>query len=515
MSNQYNKVNYGFNQPLNTDAPTPIRAPRMPNGFDVGYLPGTIWIDTPNNQGFLLTSVVDNIAHWIAITASGAGPVLSITAQPSGGIALPTGGGTINFVGSGGATITATGPNTITISTIAGTGTVTSLSAATGITLTPNPITTTGTIGLTIPVVVSSGGTGATTLTANSLLLGNGTAPLSGLGVATNGQLPIGSTGAAPVLATLTGGTGITITNGAGSINIAATTTFATNTGSTVPLAGTLSILGGTGISTAVTSSGTITITNTGGGGSVSSASIIGTGYEGLTNTAAISYNFLYGGNTIVGAQGTTIPTAGTISNLYVNPIINGSTGNVTFTLYKNGVATALTTTATASSTATVSDLTHSVSVVAGDVVSMQSTQATSSNIIGEITMAFTAAGSGTVGAIIGTAATAITTSIVYAAPFGPGSTTSTTSGLPSPITGIAEDMYINAYTNTSTAPVTYTLYVNSAPTALVVTVPASTTGVFSDITHTVAIAAGNLLMWQISQASGGGVGAAISMAII
>lgn len=39
----------------------------------------------------------------------------------------------------------------------------------------------------------------------------------------TNGQLIIGSTGAFPVAATITAGSGITVTNGAGSVTIAAT----------------------------------------------------------------------------------------------------------------------------------------------------------------------------------------------------------------------------------------------------------------------------------------------------
>lgn len=63
----------------------------------------------------------------------------------------------------------------------------------------------------------------ATSLTSNSLLLGNGSSNISALGAATNGQLPIGSTGNAPVLATITAGSGISVTNGAGSITIAAT----------------------------------------------------------------------------------------------------------------------------------------------------------------------------------------------------------------------------------------------------------------------------------------------------
>ena len=73
----------------------------------------------------------------------------------------------------------------------------------------------------TLPV--SKGGTGATTLTANTLLLANGTSALTSLGAATNGQIPIGRTGLAPVLANLTAGSNITITNGSGAITIAAT----------------------------------------------------------------------------------------------------------------------------------------------------------------------------------------------------------------------------------------------------------------------------------------------------
>src|SRR5580692_6425864 len=62
------------------------------------------------------------------------------------------------------------------------------------------------------------------TMTQHSLLLGGANShTINNLGVATNGQLPIGSTGADPTLATLTAGTGVSITNGAGSITINAT----------------------------------------------------------------------------------------------------------------------------------------------------------------------------------------------------------------------------------------------------------------------------------------------------
>lgn len=64
--------------------------------------------------------------------------------------------------------------------------------------------------------------------TNHSLLLGNATGSINSLGAATNGQLPIGSTGADPVLATLTAGANVTVTNGAGSITIAANATSQT-----------------------------------------------------------------------------------------------------------------------------------------------------------------------------------------------------------------------------------------------------------------------------------------------
>lgn len=62
------------------------------------------------------------------------------------------------------------------------------------------------------------------TVTQHSILLGGANNhTIANLGVATNGQIPIGSTGADPVLATITAGSGVTVTNGAGTITIAST----------------------------------------------------------------------------------------------------------------------------------------------------------------------------------------------------------------------------------------------------------------------------------------------------
>ncbi len=67
---------------------------------------------------------------------------------------------------------------------------------------------------------VSNGGTGASTLTQNALLAGNGSGAIQSLGVATDGQIPIGVTGGVPVFANITAGTGVGIVNTPGGIEI-------------------------------------------------------------------------------------------------------------------------------------------------------------------------------------------------------------------------------------------------------------------------------------------------------
>jgi hypothetical protein len=83
----------------------------------------------------------------------------------------------------------------------------------------------------TLPV--ANGGTGATTLTDGGLLIGSGTAAITALGVATNGQIPIGDGTTDPVLATITGGTNLSVSNGAGSITLNVDDAFLANDGDT------------------------------------------------------------------------------------------------------------------------------------------------------------------------------------------------------------------------------------------------------------------------------------------
>lgn len=68
----------------------------------------------------------------------------------------------------------------------------------------------------------ASGSFTGVTVTQHDVLIGGASNGITSLAL-TNGQLAIGSTGADPSAATLTAGTGVSITNGAGSITIAAT----------------------------------------------------------------------------------------------------------------------------------------------------------------------------------------------------------------------------------------------------------------------------------------------------
>jgi len=154
------------------------------------------------------------------------GPLDTLTGNV-GGVVSPDGAANINILGTGGVTVTGTPvTNTLTISVA----------------------------GLTVP----EGGTGLTTITDHSLLVGSGVAALTELGVATDGQLVIGSTGADPVLATLSsiGGT-IGITNAAGSISLdvipgsAVISQLDGDTGTAVPTLGVVDVLGGVNITTA------------------------------------------------------------------------------------------------------------------------------------------------------------------------------------------------------------------------------------------------------------------------
>jgi hypothetical protein len=85
--------------------------------------------------------------------------------------------------------------------------------------LTTVPLTT----AVTGQLPIANGGTGTSSLGTNNFFYANNVGALTSLAFGTNGQLIIGRTGLAPVMANLTAGANITITNGSGTISIAAT----------------------------------------------------------------------------------------------------------------------------------------------------------------------------------------------------------------------------------------------------------------------------------------------------
>lgn len=92
--------------------------------------------------------------------------------------------------------------------------------------LTTVPLTT----AVTGQLPIANGGTGTSSLGTDNFFYAGSTGSLSSLAFGSNGQLIIGRTGLAPVMANLTAGSNISITNGSGSITIAASLSTFTNT---------------------------------------------------------------------------------------------------------------------------------------------------------------------------------------------------------------------------------------------------------------------------------------------
>ena len=173
------------------------------------------------------------------VKADTASTALPITIPDGGTGATTAGGALINLggtsVGIDVFTAASQAAARLAIGAGVGDGSVTSVNASggtTGLTFSGGPVTTTGTLTLAGTLAVGSGGTGQTSFTDGQLLIGN-------------------STGNTLAKSTLTAGSGVSITNGPGSITIAAT-----GSGGTVT-----SVTAGTGLSGGtITGSGTISL---------------------------------------------------------------------------------------------------------------------------------------------------------------------------------------------------------------------------------------------------------------
>jgi len=155
-----------------------------------------------------------------SISGSGAPPVETLTGN-SGGAVPPDGAFNIDILGNNASGIDIVGTPASSLLTVIGLdasetqqGTVELATAAE---------TTTGT-STSLAVHPAGLNTKLGTQTDHGIIYGQGGAGtnLASLAEATNGQIPIGSTGNPPVLNTITAGNNITVTNGSGSITIAA-----------------------------------------------------------------------------------------------------------------------------------------------------------------------------------------------------------------------------------------------------------------------------------------------------
>ena len=183
----------------------------------------------------------------------------------------------------------------------------------------------------------------------------------TGLGtIPTNGQLLIGN-GTGYTLNTLTAGTGITVTNGAGTITVASSGLLSFSAGTTgftpsspttgaVVLAGTLVIAnGGTGATTAAAARANLgagTVTSVGGTGTVNGITLTGTvttaGSLTLGGTlSGVSLTTQVSGILPIANGGTGTSTAGVSATIVTAKLTAlGANGSMTFT---NGLLTAQT----------------------------------------------------------------------------------------------------------------------------------------------------------------------------
>jgi hypothetical protein len=290
---------------------------------------------------FILTST-GTAPQWSDPTSISVNTATNIAGGGANQIVFNTGSGTTSFI------VGPTGANTFlewSGSAFQWATTVTSIDVSggtTGLTTSGGPITTSGTITLAGTLAVANGGTGQTSYINGELLIGN-------------------TTGNTLTKATLTAGTGITVTNGTGSITIDAinngtvtsvdasggTTGMSFSggpitTSGTLTLAGTLAVAnGGTGqtsyadgellignssgntLSKATLTAGSnITITN--GNGSITIAS---TAAGGTVTSVDVS-----GGTTGLTTSGGPVTTSGTITIAGTLITSNGGTGLTSYT---------------------------------------------------------------------------------------------------------------------------------------------------------------------------------------
>ncbi|CAB4144919.1 hypothetical protein UFOVP468_78 [uncultured Caudovirales phage] len=311
----------------------------------IGNTTGNTLAKTTLTAGSGVTITNGNGTITIAAAGSG-GTVTSVT----GTAPVVSSGGTTPAISMAAATTSVSGYLTSTDWTTfnnKGSGSVTSVSGSggtTGLTLTGGAITTTGTLTLGGTLAAANGGTGQTSYTDGQLLIGN-------------------TTGNTLTKSTLTAGSGISITNGNGTISIAATGSGGSVTNVAALTLGTT----GTDLSSTVangTTTPVITLNvptaSAANRGALSSTDWTTFNNKGSGTVTSVSGS---GGTTGLTLTGGAITTTGTLTLGGTLAVANGGTG---ITSFGTGVATFLGTPSSANLAAAVTDETGSGSLVFG-----------------------------------------------------------------------------------------------------------------------------------------------------
>ncbi len=83
------------------------------------------------------------------------------------------------------------------------------------------------------------------------------------------------------------------------------------------------------------------------------------------------------------------------------------------------------------------------------------------------------------------------------------------------PVAGSVDKLYAKFFTNTLNVAAVLTLFKNGSSTGLTVSIPAGSTGVITDLAHSVSFVAGDTASWQLSIAAGSGTGNYLSLAAV
>ena len=201
------------------------------NEVEVAESSGTITIGLPSSiTANLVGNVTGNVSGTSGSTTGNAATATALeTARTIGGVSFD-GTGNIDLPGVNTAGNQATSGNAATATALATARTIGGVSFdgtgnidLPGVNSAGNQNTSGTAAGLSATLAVASGGTGATSMTDKAVVItqDSGTDTLSSVAMDANGELLIGGT-SGPAVATLTAGTGVTITNGDGTIQISA-----------------------------------------------------------------------------------------------------------------------------------------------------------------------------------------------------------------------------------------------------------------------------------------------------